>query len=207
MSHNRKVPEKTALKWIVEFDKLKKGLKIDFSNFIIEKTTWIELSGANNLNRIRVYFGLEYSPSGKPSGCAYAVGTLLDGSGVYRDQISKIFKLDPKNIEVTSRLEDVKKHLKAWNEWRNGKHTPGAETQKKTSAKFPVAFLLHSDDLIEIYSKPGNSKVKLEFAKNDEINLLMSGEALTRSIPIKNEYFDFINPCPPICDPESLLIN
>jgi hypothetical protein len=78
MANNHKVPEKEAKKWIGEFDKLKKGFKINFNNFFLEKQTWKELSGAENQERIRVYFGLEARSSGKFSAvCAYAVEPSL----------------------------------------------------------------------------------------------------------------------------------
>lgn len=207
MKNNHKVPEKAAQKWIGEFDKLKKGLKVNFNNFFLENTTWKELSGIDNLNRIRVYFGLETRSSGKPSVCAFAVETKTDGSGVHRDQISKIFKLEPKNINVTSNLDEVKKIVKAWREWRNALDVSDEVFQKKPSSLFPVAFLLHADDLKTLFSKPGNSKIKLELGRDTGINLLMMGEMLTRSISGENEYFDFSEPCPPDCDPESPLLN
>lgn len=207
MKNNHKVPEKAAQKWIGEFDKLKKGLKINFTNFFLERISWNELSGAGNHNRIRVYFGLETRSSGKPSVCAFAFETKTDGSGVHRDQISKIFKLEPKNINITSNLDEVKKLIKSWREWRKTEPVSDGLIQKKPSPQFPVAFLLHADDLIELFSKPGNAKIKLEFGMDSGINFLMSGETLTRSTSGEHEYFDFVEPCPPVCDPESPLVN
>lgn len=207
MANNHKVPEKEAKKWIGEFDKLKKGLKINFNNFFLEKQSWYELSGPENLSRIRVYFGLEARSSGKPSVCAYAVETKIDGSGVYRDQITKLFILDPKNIDVTSNLDEVKKQIQVWREWRKGESVTEDSDQKKTSPLFPIAFLLHADDLKELFAKQGKNKIKLEFGKDSGINLLMSGETLTRSTSEEHEYFDFHEPCPPYCDPESPLLD
>lgn len=207
MAKNHKVPEKEAQKWIGEFDKLKKEFKINFSNFFLEEQTWKELSGAENQERIRVYFGLEARSSGKPIVCAYSVETKIDGSGVYRDQISKLFKLDPKNIDVTLNLDEVKKQIQAWREWRKEEPVTKDSDQKKTSPLFPVSFLLHADDLKHLFAKQGKNKIKLEFGKDSEINFLMSGETLIRSTSVENEYFDYAEPCPPYCDLESTLLD
>jgi hypothetical protein len=207
MANNHKVPEKEAQKWIGAFDKLKKGLKIDINNFFLEEQTWKELSGTEKENRIRVYFGLEGTPSGKLSACAYAVSTILDGSGIYRDQVQKVFKLEPRNMNSSANLEEVKKHIQAWREWRKAESATEGAVQMKPSPIFPVAFLLHSDDLKELFAKQGKNKIKLEFGKDSGINFLMSGETLTRSTSGENEYFDYAEPCPPYCDPESPLVN
>ena len=207
MAKSHKVPEKTAQKWIWEFDKLKKGLKINFNNYFLEEQTWKELSGADNQERIRVYFGLEYRASGKPTVCAYAVETKIDGSGVSRDQISKVFKLEPKNINVTADLDEVKKQIKAWCDWRKEESVCENSGQKDPSHLFPNAFLLHAGDLKHLFAKQGQNKIKLEFVKDSEINFLMSGETLTRSTSGEIVYFDYAGPCPPDCDPESPLLD
>lgn len=207
MANNHKVPEKEAKKWIGEFDKLKKEFKINFNNFFLEKQTWKELSGAENQERIRVYFGLEEGSSGKLSVCAYAVSTIIDKSGIYRDQIQEVYKLEPKNINFSANLEEVKKHIKAWRAWRLEESANEGVVQKKPLPLFPVAFLLHADDLKELFAKQGKNKIKLEFGMDSEINFLMSGETLSRSTSGEQDYFDFGEPCPPYCDPESPLIN
>jgi hypothetical protein len=207
MANNHNVPEKEAKKWIGEFDKLKKGLKINCNNFFLEKQSWDELSGPESLSRIRVYFGLEAGSSGKFSACAYAVSTIIDKSGIYRDQIKEVYKLEPKNINSSSNLEEVKKQIQAWREWRKEESATEDSVQKKPLPLFPIAFLLHADDLKELFAKQGKNKIKLEFGMDSGINFLMSGETLTRSTSGEHEYFDFVEPCPPVCDPESPLVN
>jgi hypothetical protein len=66
---------------------------------------------------------------------------------------------------------------------------------------------LHADDLKELFAKEGKNKIKMEFGIDSEINLLMSAETLTRSTSGESEYFDYIDPCPPVCDPESPLLD
>lgn len=205
MKNNHKVPDKEAQKWIGAFEKLKKELKININNFFLEKQTWKELSGDENMNRIRVYFGLEGTPSGKLSACAYAVSTILDGSGIYHDQVQKIYKLEPRNINSSGNLEEVKKYIQAWKDWRKEESATEGAVQKQLLPLFPNAFLLHAGDLKELFAKQGKNKIKLEFGMDSAINLLMSVETLARSTSSENEYFDFHEPCPPYCDPESPL--
>lgn len=207
MANNHKVAEKEAKKWIGEFDKLKKGLKISLNNFFLEKQTWKELSGSENQNRIRVYFGLETRASGIPIVGAYAVETKIDGSGLYRDQISKVFKLDPTNINSSANLEEVKKQIQAWREWRKEESVTEDSDQKKLSHLFPNAFLLNADDLKQLFAKEGKTRIKMEFGIDSVINLLLTADTTTRSTSAQNEYFDYIDPCPPVCDSESPLMN
>ncbi len=207
MANNHKVPEKEAKKWIGEFDSLKKEFKLNFNDFFLEKQTWEELSGMDNMKRLRVYFGLENKSSGNSSVCGYAVSTIKDTNGIYRDQVQKVYKLEPKNINASSNLEEVKKHLQAWRELRKEVSESEAVVHKKPSTLFPNAFLLHADDLMLLFSKSGQGKIKLEFGMDSKINLLSSGEIATRSTFGDQEYFDYAEPCPPFCDPESMLMN
>jgi hypothetical protein len=206
MRDNHKVPEKEAKKWIGEFSKLKKQLKLNCNHFFMEKQTWEILAGADKSQRIRVYFGFEAESSGKLSACAYVVSTIRDEGGSFRDQTDKIIKLDPKNLDYSSKINEVIGHIKKWNDWRNGLIED--KEFKKVSERhlFPAAFLLHSQDLAVLFSSSSSKKIKVEFGLDSGINFLLSGETNTRSINGVNDFFDFADPCPPYCDPESPFI-
>jgi len=200
------VPEKIAKDWLKSFDMLKQQLKLNFKTVFIERQTWETLSGFDNQQRIRVYFGMESGQPGAPSLCAYAVSTIIDTQGIYRDQPDRIFKLETVNVECTYHLKEVIRHIQAWNEWRVEKTESEGSSVSKNLQLFPAAFLLQASDLVELFSHQGSLKVKLEFGLEDRINLLAFNDMPMEIMNASTEYFDFQDPCPPVCDLSSPLM-
>jgi hypothetical protein len=200
------ISEKKAMEWLSKFDKMKKQIKLNFRTFFIERQTWEILSGSGNLQRIRVYFGLETGQPGARSLCAYAISTTHDDQGIYRDQPGRIFKLDPANVDCTGQLEEVVRHIKAWNDWRAGKAETKQSKANNNFQLFPAAFLLHASNLSELFSHQGLAKVKLEFGMEERINLLAFNDETMENMNTSAEYFDFQEPCPPVCDLSSPFI-
>lgn len=200
------IPEWKAKEWLKKFDNLKQQIKLSFSPLFIERQTWKTLSGSGNQQRIRVYFGLETGQSGELSLCSYAVSTILDDHGIYRDQPDRIFKLEPVNVDCTELLQEVIRHIQAWNDWRAEKAKNEESVVPNSFQPFPVAFLLQASDLVELFSYQGSMKVKLEFGLDDRINLLAFNDVTIENRNSSAEYFDFQDPCPPICDQNTPLI-
>ncbi len=200
------IPEWKAREWLKKFDKLKQQLRLSFRILFIERQTWKALSGSGNQQRIRVYFGLETGQSDELSLCSYAVSTILDDHGIYRDQPDSIFKLEPVNVECTDRLKEVIGHIQAWNDWRAEKTKSEESFVSNSFQLFPVGFLLQASDLVELFSHQGSLKVKLEFGLEDRINLLAFNDMPMEIMNASTEYFDFQDPCPPVCDLSSPLM-
>ena len=194
------ISEKKAKEWLKTFDKLKQQLKLNFRTVFMERQTWEILSGSDNLQRIRVYFGVEAGQPDDRSLCAYAVSTILDDLGIYRDQPGRIFKLEPENVDCTDHLEEVISHIRDWSDWRAGKLEDEESRDRTNFQFFPAAFLLQASDLVELFSHHGSMKVKLEFGMEDRINLLAFNDETMENMKISAEYFDFQEPCPPVCD-------
>lgn len=192
------VPDKQAGEWLDAFRKFSGTLKIRVNPMFMERKTWDMLSGAGHDMRIRIYFGIEDGPSGKPVQCAYAVATVPDSRGVSRDQAGMIFRLDPVNRDFSSETGKVKTHIRDWNTWRNDN-----DPEEPGKNKFPTAFLLHATDLSTLFMKNNKSKVKLDFGLESDVNLLMYGESTGLKTADQSGYYDFSSPCPPYCDPES----
>jgi hypothetical protein len=192
------VPDKQAGEWLDAFRKFSGHLKIRVNPMFMERKTWEILSGAGHDLRIRIYFGLESGPSGKPVQCAYAVATVPDIQGVHRDQLGKIFRLDPVNRDFSAETTLVKSQIQDWSIWRNNNNPdePGKN-------KFPRAFLLHASDLSTLFLKNNRSKVKLDFGLESDVNMLMYADTADLKAAVQSEYFDFSSPCPPYCDPGS----
>jgi hypothetical protein len=200
------ISEKKAKEWLKTFNKLKQQLKLNFRTVFMERQTWEILSGSDNLQRIRVYFGIETGQPGALSLCAYAVSTVYDERGIYRDQPNRIFKLEPVNIDCSEQLTEVIRHIKAWNDWRTGKAEAEESRTNNSLQLFPAAFLLQAADLAELFSIQGLTKVKLEFGLEERINLLAFNDETMENMKISAEYFDFQEPCPPVCDLSSPFI-
>jgi hypothetical protein len=200
------ISEKKAKEWLKTFNKLKQQLKLNFRTVFMERQTWEILSGSDNLQRIRVYFGLEAGQPGPRSLCGYAVSTIRDDQGIYRDQSVRIFKLEPVNIECSEQLTEVIRHIKAWNDWRAGKSEAEESKANSNFQLFPAAFLLQASDLAELFSIQGLPKVKLEFGLEERINLLAFNDETMENMNTSAEYFDFQEPCPPVCDLSSPFI-
>jgi hypothetical protein len=200
------ISEKKAKEWLKTFDKLKQQLKLKFRTVFMERQTWEILSGSDNLQRIRVYFGLEEGQTGARSLRAYAVSTILDDQGIYCDQPGRIFKLEPENVDCTDHLEEVISHIRDWSDWRAGKLEDEESRDRANFQLFPAAFLLQASDLIELFSHQGSMKVKLEFGLEDRINLLAFNEVTLENRNSSTAYFDFQDPCPPVCDLNSPFI-
>lgn len=190
------IPAEKAKGWMKNFEKEKQSSQLKWKPFFLEKSTYEKLTG-DAPKRIRIYLGLEKAENGGQEVVAFAVATAPDATGVFRDLTDVVFKLGKENIDYSAKTEEVKAALKAWREWKKSDSSAKAKSRESI---YPNGFLTHDEEFKEILAKQGKKRAIVEFGMEEQVTLLLaSDEEATAKTP-EISYFDFMEPCPPVCD-------
>lgn len=213
------LPARKAKNWRASFQEEEKHtLNLKVPKIILEKPTYLALTGENE-NRVRLYLGLDTEKNnGKYTLCVFAVSAFLLGSGdVYADYETPVFKLSPQNEDYSNNLSEVLESIKLYRQWRNGEldpDEPGADVRQYI---YPNAYLMTKFELHEIFVTQNMDEALIDFGISKTMSAMIrpkppkKSNVLLKSAGIvedgdddDDDSFDDMLPCPPACDPRSV---
>ncbi len=204
------VPPIEAKNWRKNFEEEKeKTFKLLVPQIVLEKETYVKLSGENE-NRVRIYLALEEEKQGGQYVlCAFAVSAFLLGSGdVYTDYETPVFKLEKKNVDYSNNTQAVIASIQRYRKWRAGEIDVEAEEATVRKYIYPNAYLLTKFELHEIFINQGRKEAEIDFGIAKVMNtMIYPGPIETSKDDESVEVFDLTGLCPPYCDERSPYYN
>lgn len=201
------VPPKQAGNWKKNFEEEKKlTFNLEVPKIILEKETYLKLSGENE-NRVRIYLALEEDKKeGKNVLCAFAVSSFLLGSGdVYADYETPVYKLEERNIDFSNNTGAVIESIRRYRKWRAGEIDSEDENASVRQYIYPNAYLLTKFELHEIFINQKNAGAEIELGISKTMNAMIN--PLSSNNKEKEEMREVFNNgglCPPNCDERSI---
>ncbi|MFA8299684.1 MAG: hypothetical protein ACEPOV_05955 [Hyphomicrobiales bacterium] len=171
---------------------------------VLTRDTYNSLVGEDPENTaIRIYLGIDtdntlcvYAVPAKKALVKYPDGQIIEE---YTDITNKLYKLFPdRNIAVYDKgVYIAKQDMKRWQEKRK---TLFNLDNKDFSYSFiyPVSMLFTIIEMEEVFNEEQNNYVEIHFGMQHSFKSFIK-----TSKRIRNHYFDFARPCPPICDKKS----
>lgn len=196
------IPSNQAENWRKNFDEERKlTFNLVTPHIILQKDTYKILAGENE-NRIRIYLGIEpEKENGMYKLSAFAVSAFLLGSGdVYVDYETPVFKLERKNVDYSSKTDEVVDMIKRYRLWRKGEIEEKEELAVFRKYIYPNAYLLTKFELHEIFNVQNKKEAQIDFGISKTMNIMIYPNVdENRAIDDDSEVFDFGNLCPPNC--------